>query len=85
MKTKYTKKINGLVETFTLQRTRKDRNCHICKSAISKGDEYANIKFWVRDITMALPVCEGCANNTPIRKERSWGSQNTTTRWVVDS
>ena len=63
MKTKYTKKINGIVETFTFQRTRKDRNCHICKTIINKGDQYAaGMKFWVKDCTQSMPVCTTCAN-----------------------
>ena len=63
MKTKYTKKINGIVETFTFQRTRKDRNCQICKTIINKDDQYAvGIKFSIKDRTQSMPVCTTCAN-----------------------
>ena len=95
MKPKFTKSINGLIETFTFQRTRQDRDCHMCKAPIKSGSTYANIKFWV-DVplavtrgrylhgggqTLAMPVCAGCADDTPMKVLHFNKAPH---QWVVD-
>ena len=54
--------INGLREKVVMTSARQDKNCHICKASIKKGEQYASIKFFISstDRTVSMPVCGIC-------------------------